>query len=176
MHTAYVSGNRVDLIFTPPAFADNVVNLKILVITAGDETQDLGLAYIKPALDEMDVPYDLLNAETDDLTAAMLASSSRGIACSAVEVGCVGSYNGIILTNSDLASNFSPSEWDILHDYQKDFQVRKAVLSGWPGTYWDPDPRMGSTWITVLLIRLAELPTKVSGQCLMKIARQFLSM
>ena len=126
-----------------PVFADNAVKLRLLVITTGDETQDLGLTYIKPVLDEMDVPYDVLNAETDNLTTTMLASSSSGIACSAVEVGCVGNYNGIILTNSDLVPNFTPSEWDVLHDYQKDFHVRKVVLSGWPGTYWDPDPPYG---------------------------------
>ena len=131
------------LLGAPPVFADNAVKLKLLVITTGDETQDLGLTYIKPVLDEMDVPYDVLNAETDNLTASMLAASSSGIACSAAEAGCVGNYNGIILTNADLVPNFTPPEWDVLHDYQKDFHVRKAVLSGWPGTYWDPDPPYG---------------------------------
>lgn len=125
-----------------PVFADNTVKLKVLVITTGDETQDMGLAYIKPVLDEMGVPFDVLNAATQDLTATMLASSS-GIACSAAETGCAGNYNGIILTNSDLASNFSPSEWELLFAYQKDFHVRQAVLSGWPGTYWDPNPPFG---------------------------------
>jgi hypothetical protein len=131
------------LLSAPPVFASNAVKLKVLVITTGDETQDLGLAYIKPVLDEMDVPYDVLNAETDDLTAAMLSSSPGGDGCTAQEEGCVGNYNGIILTDSDLVPNFTPSEWDILHNYQKDFLVRKAVLSGWPGTYWDPNPPFG---------------------------------
>ena len=46
---------------TTPAFADNAVKLKILVITTGEVTEDVGYAYIKPVLDEMGVPYDVLN-------------------------------------------------------------------------------------------------------------------
>ena len=124
------------------AFADNVVKLKVLVITTGNETEDQGLAYIKPVLAEMGVPFDILNAATQGLTAEMLASSN-GVACGAQDSGCVGNYNGIILTSSDLASSFTVSEWDILHEYEKDFHVREVVLSGWPGTYWDPDSPFG---------------------------------
>lgn len=124
------------------AFADNVVKLKVLVITTGNETEDQGLAYIKPVLAEMGVPFDILNAATQGLTAEMLASSN-GVACGAQDSGCVGNYNGIILTSSDLASSFTVSEWDILHEYEKDFHAREVVLSGWPGTYWDPDSPFG---------------------------------
>ncbi len=122
-----------------PAFAGNTVKLKILLITTGDPAEDMGYAYIKPVLDEMGVPYDVLDAGACDLTAAMLASSSTAAACKAEEAGCVGNYNGIILTDSDLVAGFTPSEWDILHDYQKNFGVREAVLSGWPATYADPE-------------------------------------
>ncbi len=38
---------------------------------------------------------------------------------------------------------FTPTEWDMLHNYQKNFGVRQAVLSGWPATYWDPKPPFG---------------------------------
>jgi hypothetical protein len=31
----------------------------------------------------------------------------------------------------------------MLHNYQKNFGVRQAVLSGWPGTYWDPESPFG---------------------------------
>ncbi|WP_430232025.1 hypothetical protein [Nitrosomonas communis] len=130
------------LMIAPPAFADNTVNLKVLVISTGDETQDLGLSYIKPVLDEIGVLYDVLNANTQDLTADMLASLN-GVACNSVDAGCVGSYNGIILTISDLTPNFTPAEWDILHNYEKDFKVREAVLSGWPATYFDPNAPFG---------------------------------
>ena len=38
---------------------------------------------------------------------------------------------------------FTPTEWDVLHNYQKNFGVRQAVLSGWPATYWDPNAPFG---------------------------------
>ncbi len=124
-----------------PALADNAVKLKILVITTGDLDEDLEFAYIKPVLDQIGVPYDVLNAATQDLKAATLASSSAGSACKAEDPGCTGNYNGIILTDADLVPGFTPSEWDILHAYQKNFGVRLAVLSGWPATYSDSHGR-----------------------------------
>lgn len=126
-----------------PAFADNAVRLKILIIATGDVAEDPGLAYIKPVLEEMGVEYDVLNAGARDLTPAILASTSAGTACKAEDAGCVGNYNGIVMTDSDSVPSFTPSEWDILYDYQKDFGVRQAVLSGWPGTYRDPEPPYG---------------------------------
>ncbi|PTR12041.1 hypothetical protein C8R31_1191, partial [Nitrosospira sp. Nsp2] len=126
-----------------PAFADNAVKLKILLLTTGEVTEDAGYAYIKPVLDEMGVPYDVLNAKTQDLTAAMLASNAGGSSCLAAEAGCVGNYNGIILTDAGLNPAFTPTEWDMLHNYQKNFGVRQAVLSGWPATYWDPESPFG---------------------------------
>lgn len=119
------------LLGTPMTFADNAVKLKVLVVTTGD---DQGLAYIKPVLDEMGVPYDVLNAATQSLTAAKLSPNG----CVSGTAGCVGNYNGVVLTNADLGGNFTPAEWDILHAYETDFHVREAVLLGWPGTYSDP--------------------------------------
>lgn len=124
---------------SPVAFADNAVKLKVLVVTTGDITVDGGLAYIKPTLDEMGVPYDVFNSATQSLTAETLSPAG----CLATATDCVGNYNGIIVTNSDLAGNFTPAEWDILHDYETNFQVREAVLSGWPATYWDPNTPFG---------------------------------
>jgi hypothetical protein len=127
----------------PPAIADNAVKLRILVITTGEVWEDIGFAFIKPFLEEIGVPYDVLNAETQDLTPAVLASSSEGTSCKAEDAGCVGNYNGFILTDADLVPGFTPSEWDILHNYQKNFKVRQAVLSGWPATYSDAQPPYG---------------------------------
>jgi hypothetical protein len=127
----------------PPALADNAVKLKILVITTGDLAEDMEFAYIKPVLDQIGVPYDVLNASIQDLTAAALASSPAGSTCKAEDAGCTGNYNGVILTDADLVPGFTPSEWDILHAYQKNFGVRLAVLSGWPVTYSDPQPPHG---------------------------------
>ena len=75
----------------------------------------------------------------------------------------MGNYNGIIVTDSDLTPTFTPSEWDMLHNYQKNFGVRQAVLSGWPGTYWDPESPLESTWIMVWLFRPAEPTMRVVG-------------
>ena len=131
------------MIMAAPALADNAVKLRVLIIATGDLTEDMGFAYIKPVLDEMDVQYDALNAKERDLTAAMLASSSTGVACKSEDAGCAGNYNGIILTDSDLVPGFTPGEWEILHDYEKNFGVREAVLSGWPATYSDLEPPYG---------------------------------
>ena len=129
------------LLGTPVAFADDAVNLKVLVVTTGDITQDLELAYIKPVLDEMGVRYDVLNASITDLKTTTLSPAG----CASATVGCVGNYNGVMLTDSFLTSRvapvsyFTPTEWDILHNYERNFHVREVVLSGWPQqTYWDP--------------------------------------
>lgn len=140
VHSLFIATTiGLSLLGAAPAFADNAVNLRALVISTGDETQDGGLAYIKPVLEEMRVPYDVLNASTQGLTAATLSPGG----CEAATAGCVGNYNGIIVTNADLGGAFTPSEWDILHAYETSFKVNEAVLSGWPGTYWDPNAPWG---------------------------------
>ncbi|MEI6707910.1 MAG: hypothetical protein WCK96_12345 [Methylococcales bacterium] len=137
------------LLGTPVAFADNAVNLKVLVVTTGDIPQDGGLVYIKPVLDEMGVRYDVLNAATTNLTAATLSPNGCKSTTAGVSTpnGCVGNYNGIVLTNADLGGNFTPTEWDILHAYETDFHVREAVLSGFPGTYPDPANPSGGIYL-----------------------------
>jgi hypothetical protein len=103
----------------------------VLVISMGDVTNDLGYAYIKPVLDEMGVPYDVLNASTTDLTTATLSPAS----CSSAAVGCVGNYNGVILTDSSAGGYLTPAEFDLLHTYETNFHVRESVLSGYGLTY-----------------------------------------
>jgi hypothetical protein len=112
-----------------PAFAQTV-NLKVLVISTGTAAEDIGLDYIDDVLDEMGVPYDVLDSSRDTLTAAKLAT------------GTAGRYSGVILTSTDLflpggGSGFSAAEWATLQTYEKDFLVRESVLSGFPGTYPD---------------------------------------
>lgn len=129
----------VALLGAMTASGDDAVQLKVLVISTGPETEDMSLAYIRPVLDEMGVPYDVLDASAASLTAATLSPAG----CTAVTAGCVGNYNGVILTRADLALEFTPAEWEILHQYEKDFRVREAVLSGWPSQLWDPNPPWG---------------------------------
>ncbi len=150
---------------TTPAFADNAVKLKILVITTGEVTEDIGYAYIKPVLDEMGVPYDVLNAATQDLTAAMLASNARGASCLAAEAGCVGNYNGIILTDSDLCQPSRRPNGTCCTI------TRKTLVSG-RRCCQDGRRHTGtrsllseSTWIMVWSIPPAEPAMKANGAC-----------
>ncbi|RJX75157.1 hypothetical protein DZ860_00260 [Vibrio sinensis] len=105
------------------------------MISSGTSEQDLGLDLIDDMLDEMGVPYDVLNASEETLTQERLVTDGKG------------NYNGIILTDASLyytgpgnylASAFSLDEWKILHQYEIDFEVRESVLSGYPvsGAYY----------------------------------------
>jgi hypothetical protein len=160
----------------PIAFADDAVNLKVLVITTGDE--DSGLAYIKPVLDEMGVRYDLLNAATQELTNNLLSADG----CLPATVGCVGNYNGVILTDSGMLGGLTALEWDLLHDYEKTFMSAKQCCQDAPALIGIKTILGGYTWITVLLIHLRLLlrlylaNPMLSGQCLTKTVRVFLSM
>lgn len=129
----------IALIGVAPAFSDDAVEMEVLLVATGPEEEDQGLAFIKPVLDEMGVLYDVLDASSASLTAGTLSPNG----CAAADVGCVGNYNGVILTSADLGLELEPSEWDALHQYEKDFHVREAVLSGWPGQYWDPNTPWG---------------------------------
>ena len=140
-------------------------------------TQDLGFAYIKPVLDEMGVPYDVLNAKTQDLTAAMLASSSAGAACKAADAGCVGNYNGIILTDSDLYSQLHASGMG--HPAQLPEKLRRprggtvrmaGHLLGSAASLWG----LPGLW-SGLFVQRKRLRWP-SGQCLPPTARKFSSM
>lgn len=121
-----------------PAAAESV-KLKVLVVATGTEAVDQGLAYIKPVLDELGVPYAVLNAATTELTAGFLSPNG----CQAEQTGCVGNYNGVILTDSWAGQNLTPAEWDMLHAYEAGFKVREVVLSGAPDQLWDPAPPGG---------------------------------
>jgi hypothetical protein len=111
------------------------VELKLLVISSGTAEQDQGLDYIDDILDEMNVPYDVLDASQTELTRDSLVS------------GTTGKYNGVILTDSFMYytgegnyqnSALSLEEWKTLHQYERDFDVRESVLSGYPisGEYY----------------------------------------
>lgn len=126
-----------------PAWADDAVRLRMLVIATGTEVEDAGLAYIRPVLDVIGIPYDILDARRQDLAPAALASLPMGDGCQAEDAGCTGRYNGVILTQAGLVPEFTPAEWDALHRYQKDFGVRAAVLAGRAVTYSDPAPPHG---------------------------------
>ena len=108
--------------------ADKTLDLRVLVVSTGDASVDPGLDLMDNVLDEIGVPYDVLDSTTDTLTPDRLSSGDHGF------------YNGIILTNSELflpgggGSGFDPLEWETLHAYERDFGVRESILSGFPAT------------------------------------------
>ncbi|RJX75165.1 hypothetical protein DZ860_00300 [Vibrio sinensis] len=119
------------LVSTPSYSAVPDVDLKVLVISTGTPEQDIGLDLIDDMLDEMGVPYDVLNASHEQLTQDKLITGNKG------------NYNGIILTDASLyytgpdnylSSAFTLEEWKMLHQYEINFNVRESVLSGYPAS------------------------------------------
>ena len=113
----------------------SVVDLKVLVISTGTADEDQGLDLIDDLLDELGVPYDVIDSSREDLSAAKLYDGVHGF------------YNGIILTDAGLYytgegnylnSGFNLEEWQTLHAYERDFSVRESVISGYPasGAYY----------------------------------------
>jgi hypothetical protein len=108
--------------------ADKTLDLKVLVISTGSASTDPGLDLMDDLLNEVGVPYDVLDSSTEALTPGRLSSGDHGY------------YNGVILTNSELflpdgsGSGFNFLEWDVLHQFERDFGVRESVLSGFPAT------------------------------------------
>ncbi len=101
------------------------VELRILVISTGSAADDPGLDLLDDVLDEIGVPYDVVDSSVDELTRDMLATGQRGF------------YNGIIITTAGLdpgdgGSGFTDAEWEILQTYERDFDVREAIVSGEP--------------------------------------------
>ena len=124
-----VAGLALFLVHTSSAWAaDKTLDLKVLVISTGPANVDPGLDLMDDLLNEVGVPYDVLDSSTDVLTPGRLSSGDQGF------------YNGVILTNSELflpdgsGSGFNFLEWDVLHQFERDFGVRESVLSGFPAT------------------------------------------
>lgn len=149
-----------------PFFATSVsadplpdVALKVLVISPTAETNEInsdgsvntnyarGLDAIDDMLDEMGVPYDVLDASKEVLDWNKLVTNGQG------------NYNGIILTNSFLyypsegnpwSSAFTLDEWKLLHEYERTYNVRESVMSGdpipWCWAKQDLDLDYGMDW------------------------------
>ena len=119
--------------------AHKVVDMKLLVLATGTETEDMGLAYIGEQLKQLGVPYEAFDVSRNVLTDTKLRPSPYR-----------GAYYGVILTNSELTvshndvaeygqNGMSLAEWQLLHLYERDFQARESVISGWPAV----DPSRG---------------------------------
>lgn len=99
------------------------LEMKILIISAVNDDSDLNAA--KSMLDEIGIPYDVLIAKSQDLTASKLAKSNGN-----------GKYYGIILaegglqyeSNGTFPSALSNAEWALLHQYERDYKVRQLTM------------------------------------------------
>lgn len=109
---------------TAGAAPGHSVELRVLVLSVGDRGSDTELDLIAGVMDNIGVPYDVVDVLTTDLTVDLLRT------------GDVGHYNGVIVTDAELGGldDFSAVEWAILHEYERDFNVRESVLSGFPTT------------------------------------------
>lgn len=123
---------------TPAAAAGATVDLRVLIVSVGTPAVDPGLDLMDDLLDQLGVPYDVLDSSTTDLTEDLLRSGDHGY------------YNGVIVTVSDTylpgvgGAGLSQAEWTILHDYEREFGVKEAVLAGWPSTGGTPNYGMAN--------------------------------
>lgn len=121
---------RQEAAATPPGPGEGVA-LRPLVIAATSDDPVKG-AWTS-ILDGIGMPYDVLDAEDDDLELTDL-----------VRPDGVGRYNAILLTSSGLlaedddgtySSTLSSSEWEALWEYERTFGVRQVALTTAPGEY-----------------------------------------
>jgi len=115
-------------LITPTIYADDTVDLRVLVISTGMPSEDLGLDLIDDVLDKIGIPFDVLDSRRETLVPEKLSTGNHGF------------YNGIIVTDSQLyisdgVVGFTPDEWLILHTYERNFSVRESVLSGFPAGF-----------------------------------------
>ncbi len=114
---------------TSPASAapGHSVELRVLVVAVGTPGEDAARRYIEGAMDAIGVAYTTIDASEVDLTDAFLRT------------GGLGHFNGVILTSAVLQNElgqdtFTAAEWELLHEYERDFSVRESVLKGFPAT------------------------------------------
>jgi hypothetical protein len=103
------------------------MDLRVLVVAVGDSTVDPGRAVAEQVLDKLGMPFEVVDSSRTTLTNSILRSGSRG------------RFNGVILTQSETilpngTVGFTAAEFALLQQYERDFGVREAVLSGFPAT------------------------------------------
>ncbi len=114
------------------------LNLRVLVIATDGNEADLPA--IQEELDYLGTPYTVYKA----------AATPGGLTANFLSNGCVGNYQGVILTNGLLAydnngawvSALSQTEWTTLWTYEATFGVREI---SW---YTYPSPDFGLNWPT----------------------------
>lgn len=109
----------------PSSARAEVVELRVLLVTVGDRAADPAGAMMADLMDNIGVPYEILDSSVRDLTDDVLVSND------------VGRFNGIILTDSQTyvgagRVGFDSTEFQRLHAYESRFHVAESVMSGWP--------------------------------------------
>jgi hypothetical protein len=117
------------------AAADKVVDLKLLILATGTPAEDPGLDLIDDLLKQMGVPYTVIDVSRTALTNAALRVDQNHAR-----------YNGVILTDAQAVVSHTGgadasgsvgltlAEWQLLHQFERDFGIRESVISGWPAT------------------------------------------
>ncbi|TDC37519.1 hypothetical protein [Micromonospora sp. KC213] len=113
--------------------ANDRVALRALIVATNPE--DFGVPTLKTTLDRVGAAYDVLYTATETVTPSTL-----------VRPDGVGRYNAILLTNSmqlypsggAYLSGLTPTEWNTLWAYERNFRVRQAALYTSHGT-WPED-------------------------------------
>lgn len=113
------------------------VGMKLLIISASGnpttaDSSDPVLDGIRYFAQEIGIPHDVLIATTETLTEDKLVAANGD-----------GKYQGIIVTETGLLFNnngsfesaFSDAEWNLLWQYEREFDVRHLAMSGFPGTF-----------------------------------------
>ncbi len=108
------------------------VDMKLLIISAEGGVADPTLAGITFFAKEIGIPYDVMIAKNETLTEAKLINANGD-----------GKYQGIITTEVGLLFNnggtfssaFDTTEWNLLWQYAREFNVRQIAMSGFPGTF-----------------------------------------
>lgn len=101
------------------------VELRVLLITIGDIKVDPGRQLMEALLQQLGVPYDVLDSSREELSAKRLRDGKRG------------RYNGIILTSAEtflpsMEHGFDREQFELLFAYEREYGVREAVLGGFP--------------------------------------------
>ena len=109
------------------------IEMRLLVLSA--DGNEPALAGIRSVLDQVNVPYDVVIASKQPLTAATLSATDAS-------GNGRGRYQGILLATGSLAYETSPgvyesalsaSQWQILWDYERTYRVRQVTLYTYPG-------------------------------------------
>ena len=119
-----------------PAAAVSSVSMRVLVISA--DGNEAVLPAIKSILSHVGVPYDLMIARDQVLTASSLCDGTNGLGHAR--------YQGVLLTTGNLGfdngatgfeSAFTLDEWNLLWAFEAKYRIRQATFYTVPGVWPD---------------------------------------